>query len=101
MAVTFARFGLASVPEILYTHTLSMSRSNDHFRSRFGLRHMWLNCSLLVLDADEFILCMDFCVVWDDKRTSSGICFSGLSLMQGFATVTADVDVEPSEVRTG
>jgi hypothetical protein len=57
-------------------------------------------CSLLVLDADEFILCMD-CVVWDDKRTSSGICFSGLSLMQGLATVTADdVYVEPSEVKT-
>ena len=41
--LSFARFGLRSVPEILYTHTLSMSRSNDRFRSRFGLRHMWLN----------------------------------------------------------
>jgi hypothetical protein len=59
-------------------------------------------CALLVLDADEFILCMDFCVVWDDKRASSGICSSGLSLMQGLATVTADnVDVEPSGVKTG
>jgi hypothetical protein len=57
-------------------------------------------CSLLVLDADEFILYMD-CVVWDDKRSFSGICFSGLSLMQGLATVTADdVYVELSEVKT-
>jgi hypothetical protein len=44
---------------------------------------------------------MDFCVVWDDKKTSSGICFSGLCLMQGLATGTADdVDVELSEVKT-
>jgi hypothetical protein len=41
------------------------------------------------------------CVVWDDKRSFSGICFSGLSLMQGLATVTADdVYVELSEVKT-